>query len=215
MNLGERRLLVARIGVGMEEAQRHRLHAIGPEIVENRLQPGQVERRHLLALVVHTAGKLTAQIARHEGLRLLVVQIEEIRPVAAGDFQRIAEPLGGDETHPDSLALRQCVDDDRRSVCEEIDGCRVDASFFENLEHAFLEIGRRRVGLGGDDPGNPAFAVAFECHQVRERTADVGRHAYCLVRHHAAPVACLFCLSRKQAAPGSLSCSAILTLLSE
>ena len=49
-HLGEHRLLVARVGVGMQEADRDRLDALRPKIVEDRRQAGEIERLPLLAV---------------------------------------------------------------------------------------------------------------------------------------------------------------------
>jgi hypothetical protein len=118
-NRGERRLFMAGIGVGMQEADGDRLDALGLEVVEDRRQARQVERLQLLALVGDAAGQFAAQVARHEGLRLLVVEVEEVRPVAARDLQRVAKALGGDQADLDALALGQRVDDDGGAVGEK------------------------------------------------------------------------------------------------
>ena len=74
--------------------------AVGLEIVEDRRQAREVERPHLDALVAHAAGQFAAQIARHERLRLLIVKIEEVGPVAARDLEHVAKAFGRDERRP-------------------------------------------------------------------------------------------------------------------
>ena len=57
--------------------------------------------------------------------RLLEVEVEQIRPVAARDLDHVAEPAGCDEPYPRALALGDGVDDDRGAVGEELQvGCR-------------------------------------------------------------------------------------------
>jgi hypothetical protein len=206
LHLGERRLLVAGVSVRMQEADGDGLHAIPTEIVEDRGQPGEVERLHLDALIRDAAGQLAPQIARHERLRLLVVEVEEIRPVASGDFQRIAKTLRGDQPDLDALAFGQRVDDHGGAVRQEIDRLGIDAALFQHVEHTRLEVRRRRVGFGRDHPLLAGAMIGLEADQVGEGAADVGRHADRLLRHHALPFA-TSSLSSRQTVPGSLSAS--------
>ena len=93
----EHRLLVARIGVGVQQADRDRLDAVGPEVVDDRREPGEIERLALPAVMREAAGHLAAQVARHERRRLLVVEVEEVGAVAARDLERVAEARRRDQ----------------------------------------------------------------------------------------------------------------------
>jgi hypothetical protein len=86
-------------------------------------------------------GHLPPQVAGHERLGLAVEEVEEVRPVAAGDLERVAEPLRGDQARRDALALGEGVDDHRRPVDEEADVRRRDARLGDDVEHAALEVG--------------------------------------------------------------------------
>ena len=119
--------------------------------------------------------ELAAQVPGDEGWRLPVVQVEEIGPVAARDFERVAEAVGGDEPDPRALALGQGVDDDRRAVREKVDGSGVDSSLLHDIQHALLEAGRSRVGLGGAEHGLAGGLVDRERDEIGERAPDVGR----------------------------------------
>ena len=193
--------LVGRIGVGMEQADRHGLDAFGLEAFDDRRQAGEVQRLALGALVGHPARHLSAQVARDEGLWLEIVQVEEIRAVAAGDFQRIAEAFGGDQPDLDALALGQGVDHNRGPVGHEVDGRRVDPALLQHLNHAGFVVRRCGVRLGGADP-DPVRA-AFEGDQIGEGSPDIGRNAQRFHRSHSS--AC--CAIRKASAPGSFRAS--------
>ena len=196
----------------MQEADRHRLDAIRLEVVDDARERREVERPDFLATIGHAAGQLAAQVARHEGFRLLVVEIEEIGPVAARDLERVAEALRGDEADLDALALGERVDDDRGAMCEEVDRRRIDAALFQDVEHALLEIRRRGVGLRGDDARLSRIAIGLEADQIGKGAADIGGDADGLVLHCQAPLAEFMRSRRKAVAPGSFRRSEAATL---
>ena len=135
----------------MQQADRDRLHTVGPKVVDDRREAGELERLALAAVVRHPSGQLAAQVAGNERWRLDVVEVEEVRPVAAGDLERVAETRGGDQPGLHALALRQGVDDDGRAVGEERDLLDPHTAGRKHLEHASLEVGRRRLDLGCED----------------------------------------------------------------
>ena len=117
----------------------------------NGRQTREVERRRFFATIVDTPGNLTAQTPRHEGLRLLIHQVEEIRPVAAGDLEHVAKAFSRDEPRLHAFAFGERIDDDGRAVSEKGDGRNVDLALGENIEHALIEIRRGGVDLGRAD----------------------------------------------------------------
>ena len=174
LELGQRRLLVRRVGIGVEEADRDRLHAFRPEVRDDAGQRREVEGTQLVAVVVHAARQLAAQAARHEGLGLFVVEVEEVRPVAARDLQRVAKALRGDEADAHAGALGQRVDDDGGAVGEEAHGVGRDPRLRHDVEHALLVAGRGGVGLRRADRRLAGGLVGLEDQQVGEGAADVG-----------------------------------------
>ena len=175
----EHRLLVARVGVGVEQADRDRLDALGLEVVDDRrAAPLRSSGCALAAVVREPARHLAPQVARHERRRLHVVEVEVVGPVAARDLERVAEALGRDQRRLDALALGDRVDHERRAVREEADRPSLgDAALRDHVEHAALEVGRRRVGLRGQDLLPAGLGVGREGDEVGERPADVRRHA--------------------------------------
>ena len=185
----ERGLFMRRIGVGVQETDGDRLDALGLEVIEDRRQAGYIEGAALLAPVGHAAGQFAAQIARHEGFGLAVVQVEEVGPVAARDLQRVAEAPGRDQADLDALALGQRVDHDRGAMGEKVDRRRIDAPLFEHVQHALFEIGRCGVRLGGADMGLAGRFVGLEDDQIGKGSADICGNAGGLRRHGQAPLA--------------------------
>ena len=105
----------------MQEADRDRLNALGAKVVENAGQSREVQRRRLLAAIIHSARRLATQMAWHKGLRLLVHEIEKVRTIAAGDLEHVAKSFGGDERRFDALPLGKSIDDHRGAVGEKGD----------------------------------------------------------------------------------------------
>ena len=176
-HLGQHGLLVRGVGVGVQEADRHRLDACGAEVIQDAGQGGKIQWLELVAAIVHAAGQLAAQMARHEGRRLHVIEVEEIGPVAARDLEHVAKATGGDEPGMCTLALGQRIDDHRGAVRHEGDLGECEAALVEHVEHAAFEIGRRGVGLGGAHHLTAGDRIAAEADQVGERAADVGGYA--------------------------------------
>ena len=169
--------LVCRVRVGVQQADGDRLHLRGAEVVDDRRQAGEVQRRPLGPGRREPARHLAPQRTRHERLRLDVEQVEEVGPVPARDLERVAEPLRGDEPRRHALALGQRVDDDGRPVHEEVDLGGRDRRPRDHLEHPALEVGRRRVALGRADLLAAGRRVGVEVDEVGERPAHVGGHA--------------------------------------
>ncbi len=130
-------------------------------------EPAQVERHLLIAVEIDAARQLAAQVALNEGLRLLVPEIEEIRPVAAADLQHVAKALGGDEADLGALALGQRVDHHGGAVGEKIQRRDVDLGLFEHGEDALFEVGGRGVGISRCERSGRRCACRFRSRPGR------------------------------------------------
>src|SRR6478672_9099932 len=119
------------------------------------------------------AGNFTPEVARHEGRRLLVVEVEVVRSVAARDRERVAESLGGDERRLDARPLSQGVDHDGRAVRDECELAEVHPSLRHHIHHAMLEVRRGRLGLRRYDLLLPGAGVREEVREIGERAAHV------------------------------------------
>jgi hypothetical protein len=144
-----------------------------------------VERPALAPVLREPSRDLAPQPPRHERRGLLVVEVEEVGAVPARDLEHVAEPLRRDQRCLHALPLGERVDHDRRPVREDGDvPCR-DARFCKHVEDASLEVGRRRIGLAGDDLLVAGRGVREEVDEVGERSADVRRRPDRAGRDHA------------------------------
>ncbi|MNO52701.1 hypothetical protein D3C76_431270 [compost metagenome] len=166
-------LLVFGIAVGMQQADGDGFHPCSAQVVEQRGQLVQRQRRDDLAAIVQALGHFKAQLARHEGRRLAVVRVEDIGGVAARDFQHIAKSTRGDQGGLHPLALGQGVDHHRRAVGEESDVGIGDAALGHGIEQALLEVRRRGIGLDG------THHAILQIDQVGKGATDIGGDADC------------------------------------
>jgi len=168
LHLRQRRLLVGRVGVGINKADGDRLDAFGPEIVEDSGQPGKVQRRGLDPLVVDALLQFAAQVALDKGFRLAVFQVEKVGPGAATDLDDVAESLGREQPDLGSFSLGDGVDDDGRPVHKGCELARRDVVGRDDVHHALFELRRGGVALARDD-----LTVRGHEHQVRKCTSNI------------------------------------------
>ena len=165
--------LVCRIDVGVEIADRERLHAL-------RLQlSGRGGDRLLVQGRQHRPGGIEpfrdpeAAMAGREGTRLLEQQVVEGRADLALDLQHVPESLGGEEAGRGQLPLDDRVGGDRGAVHEGAHLRRLDARLAQDALDGFEEAHRRIAGGGGDlrDAGPAALLVDQDA--VGEGPSDV------------------------------------------
>ena len=165
--------LVDRVQVGVEQADRDRDDLLLRQGPGDLVDSGLVEGRQLAAARVQPLPDLEAQVARHQGPRLLEMDVVERRPDLAADLQHVAEALRGDERGARGLAFDQGVGGDGGAVHEVGDGVRRDAGVgqdaFDRVEEASGGIGGGRGDLRG-----PGRSAGFgEQDGVGEGAADV------------------------------------------
>ncbi len=114
-----RRFLVGRVDVRVHEKNRHRLDAEFTDRDGEFFQARNIERRYHFALAAHAFGYFEAQLAWNQRLIALIVQIERVGTVATGDFENIAEALGGNQCGLRTFALDQRIDHQRRAVVDD------------------------------------------------------------------------------------------------
>ena len=101
--------LVGRVGVGVQEADRDRLHALGEQPVDGGGRAVPVQRRHHLAAVVHALPDLAPPPAGHQRRRALEVEVVEPREAQPADLEQVAEALGGQEAGARAATLQDRV----------------------------------------------------------------------------------------------------------
>ncbi len=134
--------LVARIGVAVEQADRHRRHTRGAQPLGDGLDTRPVERDEHLSFVVEPLPHLEAPLARHERWLLAEAQVVDVGPVRAPDLQHVTAALRRHERCPGPLALRERVDDDRRPVHKGLHACRIEPGLGDSVHHPALKVGR-------------------------------------------------------------------------
>ncbi len=159
-------LLVAGIGIRVEEADRDRLGSPLPDLVRQRLEPLPVEGDHLLAFRTQPAGDAEPVLPGHQGRQPMPHERVELRPVLAADLDDVLEALVGHEDDPGPPALEERVGGDRGSMEEhEVDPALQDLP--DALQHGPGGV----VGRGGHLQG--ADRAAPEEHQIGEGAARI------------------------------------------
>ena len=171
--------LMVRVGVGMKEAECDGADVERLDAARRLAGACLVKRAQHLACVTDPLVNLEAQMPRDDRLRLDPLEVVHAGVVGAHDLEHVPKPPGRDQRGLRQLPLEQGVEDDGRAMHEivdlgERDGApclrpRVGEDTLDAAQHAFLEVARRRQGLG--DMHDPA---RVQKNQVGERSADVG-----------------------------------------
>jgi hypothetical protein len=147
-----------------------------------------IERRVDLAGVAHALGDFEAQVARHQRLGLVDLDVVEVGSLLAADLQKVTKAVGGDKAGLDAAMLDEGIGRHRGAVAEIDDRSgRMVAGLGRCAAHALLHalgnaarrIVRRRRNFPGLDPprllieqadvGEGAarvYADAPSCHAV-------------------------------------------------
>ena len=131
---------MGRVDIGIHEKNRHRLDAKFFDFIGELFQRRRIERRDHFAFAAHPLGDFEAQLARNQGLVALIMQIEGIGPVAAGDFENVAKALARHQRSLRAFALDQRIDDQRRAVIDQRRFSRFDLGFVETVENSLDQI---------------------------------------------------------------------------
>ena len=134
--------LVRGVEIGVQEADDHRLHALGPQAAHRRAHLADVERLEHVALGVEPLADLEAPPPRHQGRRLLEVHVVEPGADLAADLQHVAEAARHEHAHARGLALDDGVGRHRGGVHHRGHVAAAGPAFRE----AALERGHEAVG---------------------------------------------------------------------
>jgi hypothetical protein len=114
-----------------------------------------------------------AEVARHEGMRHLELQVVEVVAMLAADLQGIAEALAGEERGQGSLALDQRVGDQGRAMDDLAEGAHRRVGGRQRLLQPGLDGTRRIVRCGEGLPDDERAAGVVIDDQVGEGAADI------------------------------------------
>ena len=104
------------IGVGVQKADGDGFDAFLAQLAGYLAQGVFVEWCKLCAAGVEALGYAKTAVARHEWARLFKLQVVEGGANLTGDFQHVAEALGGDKAGRRDLAFDDGVGGDRGAV---------------------------------------------------------------------------------------------------
>ena len=161
--------LVVVVGVGVQVADGHRLHAGRPQRLHDALQllgrrcaeHGAVEERALVHLEAEPTG--------HEPGRARRLDVVEHHAVAAADLQHVAEAPRGDHGRPRPAALERGVGGHRGAVGDPLHAVELDGEAADARHHALGVVARRRRRFFQPDG---ARRLVVE-HEVGEGAAHV------------------------------------------
>ncbi len=144
---------VASSFVGVQKADRDRLHALGEQAIDGGGRALAVERRDHLAAVVHALADLASPPAGHERRGALEVKVVEPREAQASDLEQIAEALRGQEARARAAPLENGVGGHGGAVDDLADVARGNAGLGRQLPDARDDglgvVGGRREHLAG------------------------------------------------------------------
>jgi hypothetical protein len=137
-----------------------------------------VERQQCSTIGRHALGHAEAQVARHQRLGPLHVDVVLLETVFPGDLERIAEALRRDQRRDGALAFDQGIGGQGRAVHDQPDIGRRAFGLGQDGAHALHHAALGRIGRGQDLDGM-GFVIRFE-DNVGERAANIdgepGRH---------------------------------------
>ena len=165
-----------------QEADRHRVHALGLEVLDLTLQPFNVQLASNFAAGVHALGHAYPEIPRRERLDLIHSQVVPVLLEALAYLQQVTESLRGNQAYRRSLALHERVRGDRRAVYDDLCPAQQLARVhfhgrgesLDTSEHAVRGVVGRSGGLEHD--GRRVSLV--HRHQVSKSAADVNADSH-------------------------------------
>ena len=177
-------LLVLGVGVGVQEAHRHRFHARLFEFKREALDFGGVDGGHHIAAGGHALVHLEGVATLDQRLGAMEPEVEGLDAIAAPDGVDIAEALGGDERGERALALQHRVDGDGGAMQHFAQAGQMAGRERQGGGDAEGRIGWCRRGLGCDDASihaadeireGPADIYAYDVHSFTEFLSVGGR----------------------------------------
>ena len=163
-------LLVRRVEVGVQQADRDRLDPFGDEKPGGALDAGLVERRVDLALGVDPLVDLDPPAPLDQGRRLGPAHVVEPRHAQIADFEHVAEAARGDQPGLGALVLEDRVRGDRSAVQQLDDAPAADLGEQRGQP---VDDGAGIVVDGGRHLLGVALAPIAEQHDIGKGAADI------------------------------------------
>jgi len=169
--------LVHRVHVGVQQADRDRLDALGDQLADDPARSVLVEGLPDLAIGQEPLAHFAAKPPRHEGRRRIDEEVVHVVAAFVADLERVAEALGGQERRPRALALDERVGRERRAVDDRPHGARGNRRLLEERADALLDRVRRIFRRGEDLAHARGPRRRVDDDEVGEGAADVDAQA--------------------------------------
>ena len=167
-----RAALVGGVAEAVEIAHRHRPHVLVPKLGHETAHEVLVQRCKNAAVGGDALGHIETEVARHQGLGELEIQIVELVAVLAADLQGVPEPFGGEQRGEGPLALDQGIGDQRGAVHHGARLATVHDAGLQPLAHGGFHR-HARIAVGGEGLADEGGAVIRHQQQIREGSAYV------------------------------------------
>ena len=172
LQMRAQRPLVLRVGVAVQQADGHALHALARQRRHELGDLVEGERRFDRPVGTDALGHLESQPPRHGRRRLgRGPEVVEMQAAHARDLEHVPEATRGDQADDGAAALDDRVGDDGRAVRDGSQRRAADQRR-QPVHHPEGGVGRRRRDLPA---GQPARRRTHD--EVRERPADVDADA--------------------------------------
>ena len=172
--------LVEGVHVGVQQADRQRLHALGGQLGDDSAGSVLVEGAKDRAVGQEPLADLTPQAPWHERRRRVDEEVVHVVATFVTDLERVAEPLGGQERRPRALALDERVGREGRAVDDGPNGSGRYSRIVQERRDALLDAVRRILRCGEDLAHARGTGRLVDDDQIGEGPADVdakpGRH---------------------------------------
>ena len=162
--------LVARIDVGVQEADREGADAICCRMPHRPTDGHLVEGLHLGSVGVQAFRDLIPMTSADQWLRRIPEDVEWFPPVVATELEHIPEAGGRQECRGSPATHDDGVGGDGRAVRDEVDLPGRDTRRMDRIQHTLVVVRRRRWGLGD--------APVLTPHRDEVRIGAAGVDAY-------------------------------------
>ena len=164
--------LMGGVHIGMQQADRHGLHALGLEGLDGGCERRGVQRLMFVAGGQQAPVDLAGEGAGHQRLGPLEEEIVGLRPIAAPDGVDVARAARHDQPGLRALALDQGVDGGGGAVDQLRDIADLKPALVQAVNDALHQIAGRRQALGLQEP----LFLRVKADQIREGSANVDCH---------------------------------------
>ncbi len=165
------------VDIGMQQADRERLHALVDEGRDHAPGLALVERSQHAALGQQPLGDFAAEMSRHERGRRVDEQVVHVVAALGADLERVAEACGRQQRRAGALSLDQRIGRERGAVDDGANGALGHPGVAQQRLHTLLDALRRILRRRQDLPDTHGARRLVDDDEIRERPSDVHTEA--------------------------------------